>query len=44
VLTLIRANLTWGADETLEVLRETSSDLNLLRDSRRFVSFAFLSS
>ena len=44
MLTLIRANLTCGADETFEVLRPTSSALNLLRLLTRTVSSCFLSS
>merc|ERR1719218_600568 len=42
--TLIRANLTCGADETFEVLKETSSVLNLLRVVTRAASSCFLSS
>ena len=43
-LTLIRANLTCGAEETLEVLNPTSSALNLSRFLRRAPSSSFLSS
>ena len=43
-LTLIRANLTCGADETLEVLNPTNSVLNLLRLCNRSGSSCFLSS
>ena len=42
--TLIRANLICGAEATLEVLRETSSALDLSRRLRSGPSSCFLSS
>merc|ERR1719502_628099 len=41
--TLMRANLTWGAEETFWVRRPTSSSFSLLRPSKRDGSSDFLS-